>query len=138
MSKTQLFFGFQGRVRRSTWWLTRIAIMAALYLPLVIVSPLLRPTAASGDSAISPVMGVFVLVWIIAFIPAIWIDLAVTAKRWHDRGKSGWWTLISFIPLIGGIWMFIECGCLDGIHGSNRFGDSPKGFPSNEAVLAFD
>jgi uncharacterized membrane protein YhaH (DUF805 family) len=36
--------------------------------------------------------------------------------------------LITFVPIIGGLWTFVECGCLDGTPGSNRFGPSPKGF----------
>ncbi|MBA56842.1 MAG: DUF805 domain-containing protein [Pseudomonadales bacterium] len=59
---------------------------------------------------------------IVLYIPAIWMSLAVQVKRWHDRDKSGWWVLISFIPLIGPIWAFVENGCLAGTSGENRFG----------------
>jgi uncharacterized membrane protein YhaH (DUF805 family) len=52
----------------------------------------------------------------------IWVGLAVQVKRWHDRNKSGWWVLVGFIPYIGGIWQIIECGCLRGTEGENRFG----------------
>ena len=49
------------------------------------------------------------------------------AKRWHDRDKSGWWSLIVLIPGIGGIWMLIELGFLRGTAGPNRFGSDPNG-----------
>ena len=42
------------------------------------------------------------------YVPFIWISLAVSVKRWHDRDKSGWWILIGLVPLIGSIWQFIE------------------------------
>ncbi len=29
--------------------------------------------------------------------------LAVTVRRLHDVGKSGWWIFISLVPIIGGI-----------------------------------
>lgn len=30
-------------------------------------------------------------------------SLAVAIRRLHDIGKSGWWFLINFLPLIGGL-----------------------------------
>lgn len=33
--------------------------------------------------------------------------LAVGARRLHDIGKSGWWQLIGFIPLVGWIWLIV-------------------------------
>ncbi len=59
-------------------------------------------------------------------IAAIWMKLAVLVKRWHDRDKSGWFVLVTLIPLIGWLWQLIECGFLEGTPGSNRFGPSPK------------
>ncbi|TGR16409.1 DUF805 domain-containing protein, partial [Mesorhizobium sp. M8A.F.Ca.ET.197.01.1.1] len=47
------------------------------------------------------------------------------AKRWHDRNKSGWWTLIGLIPIIGGIWLLIELGILEGTRGANQYGPDP-------------
>ena len=40
---------------------------------------------------------------LLIFIPA----LAVTVRRLHDVGKSGWMILIVFIPLIGPIWLLV-------------------------------
>ncbi len=51
-------------------------------------------------------------------IPAI----IVYIKRFHDRDKSGWWVLIGLVPLIGQLWLLIECGFLAGTPGPNRFG----------------
>ena len=51
-----------------------------------------------------------------------WMILAVSAKRWHDRGKSGWWSLIMLIPMVGPIWALIELGFLKGDYGYNRYG----------------
>ncbi len=55
------------------------------------------------------------------FIPGI----AVIVRRLHDQGKSGWWYFISFIPLIGGIWMLILL-VTDGTKGENEYGPDPK------------
>ncbi|GIS08088.1 MAG: aminopeptidase [Flavobacteriales bacterium] len=50
-------------------------------------------------SIISPKISMLYSLFI--FIPA----LAVTVRRLHDVGKSGWMLLIIFIPLIGPIWL---------------------------------
>jgi len=68
-----------------------------------------------NESAISVIM-------LILYIPLIWVSLAIQVKRWHDRNKSGWWVLISFVPLIGPIWALIENGFLAGDEAENRFG----------------
>ncbi|MDK1017721.1 MAG: DUF805 domain-containing protein, partial [Actinomycetota bacterium] len=46
-------------------------------------------------------------------------------KRWHDRDKSGWWMLIAFVPIIGGLWAFIETGLLQGTESDNQYGPNP-------------
>ncbi|MCF8709186.1 DUF805 domain-containing protein [Rhizorhapis sp. SPR117] len=50
--------------------------------------------------------------------------LAVAVRRLHDTDRSGWWLLLSLIPLIGGIILlvFFVSG---GTRGANRFGADP-------------
>ena len=55
------------------------------------------------------------------FIPT----LAVLIRRLHDTGRSGWWLLISIIPLIGTIWLIILL-CLDSQVGENEHWPNPK------------
>ena len=47
--------------------------------------------------------------------PARFLALALYAKRWHDRDKSGWWSLIGLVPIIGAIWLIVELGILEGV-----------------------
>ncbi len=54
---------------------------------------------SSLASIISPKISILYSLFV--FIPA----LAVTVRRLHDVGKSGWMLLIIFIPLIGPIWL---------------------------------
>jgi uncharacterized membrane protein YhaH (DUF805 family) len=58
-------------------------------------------------------------------LASLWSGIALQIKRWHDRGKPGVMVLVNFIPIVGGIWAFIECGCLRGTNGPNTFGDDP-------------
>jgi uncharacterized membrane protein YhaH (DUF805 family) len=65
------------------------------------------------------------IVFFVISIALFWVSLAVAVKRWHDRGKSAWWILIVFVPVVGGIWYLIECGFLEGTSGANRYGADP-------------
>ncbi|MDE6037597.1 MAG: DUF805 domain-containing protein [Duncaniella sp.] len=48
------------------------------------------------------ILGLFCLANI---IPGI----SVSIRRMHDIGKSGWWILISLIPIVGSIWYLVLC-----------------------------
>jgi uncharacterized membrane protein YhaH (DUF805 family) len=54
------------------------------------------------------------------------MQFAVMAKRCHDRGKSGWMSLIMLIPLAGPIWALIDLGILAGQDGPNEYGPDPR------------
>jgi uncharacterized membrane protein YhaH (DUF805 family) len=52
-------------------------------------------------------------------------SIAVTVRRLHDTDRSGWWYLLVFLPVIGGLVILVFM-LLDGTPGSNRFGPNPK------------
>ena len=58
----------------------------------------------------------------IVFIPF----LALTVRRLHDSGKSGWWYLISIIPTVGPIVLLVFM-VMDSEFGVNKYGVNPKG-----------
>lgn len=58
------------------------------------------------------------------FIPSI----AVTVRRLHDTGRSGWWYFISWIPLIGGIILLVFL-IERGDAGANEYGPAPASVP---------
>ena len=58
---------------------------------------------------------------LLVLIPGI----AVGVRRLHDTNRSGWWILISLIPIIGVLVLFVFM-CLDSQPGTNRFGVNPK------------
>jgi uncharacterized membrane protein YhaH (DUF805 family) len=125
----RLFFSFEGRMRRRDYWLTQLVASVAIYAGGQLDVSLLR--SAEGNSVALAALLLFLLALLIA---AFWSSLATQVKRWHDRGKSWLWIFISFVPLIGGLWAFIELGFLDGDAGDNAFGPSPKW--SADAVFA--
>lgn len=52
--------------------------------------------------------------------------IAVTVRRLHDTGRSGWWWWIILIPIVGVIVMLVFV-CSDSQPGSNAYGANPKG-----------
>jgi uncharacterized membrane protein YhaH (DUF805 family) len=101
-----------GRVPRSTFWWFHVGLLV-----LFLFIGLLSESKAIPESLTS----------ILAFLmfPVLIMRIIVEIKRWHDRDKSGWWFLIGFIPVLGWLWILIECGFLPGTKGKNRFGADP-------------
>lgn len=51
--------------------------------------------------------------------------MAVTVRRLHDIGKSGWYFLLQLIPYVGGFIMFVFT-LQPGNSGANQYGPDPK------------
>jgi uncharacterized membrane protein YhaH (DUF805 family) len=101
---------FGGRSRRMEFW------MFTLINVLVIFG-----LAIFADKALWA--NILLAVYAVAmFIPCI----ALTVRRLHDTGRSGWWIFISAVPLIGSIAMIIF-EVLPGDVGDNGYGPDPKG-----------
>jgi uncharacterized membrane protein YhaH (DUF805 family) len=56
----------------------------------------------------------------VAFLPT----LAVSVRRLHDIGLSGWWYLIVLVPF--GALVLTVLAIIDSQAGANRFGPNPK------------
>jgi uncharacterized membrane protein YhaH (DUF805 family) len=111
-----LYTSFEGRIPRSSFW---IGILVILGISIVL-------SVVDGIAGLQFGQGVGILSTIFAII-CIYPAVALYAKRWHDRNKSGWWTLIGFVPIIGAIWIIVELGCLRGTVGQNTYGADPLG-----------
>jgi uncharacterized membrane protein YhaH (DUF805 family) len=107
----QRYFEFGGRSRRSEYW-----FFVLFLIIFSVVAGVLDYVLGIGD----PTRGVGVLggiVSLVHLIPAI----AVSVRRLHDIDRTGWWLLISFVPLIGAIVLIIFY-VTRGTPGTNRFG----------------
>lgn len=114
----QKYADFNGRSRRKEYW------MFTLFNVIIIFGVIfLSSLIGLEDYAMIPV-GIYMLV---IFIPS----LALTVRRFHDMGKSGWNILIRFIPVIGGIW-YLVLMCSDSEYRINKYGPNPKQPIDNE------
>jgi uncharacterized membrane protein YhaH (DUF805 family) len=109
------YANFNGRARRSEVWYYILANIIILITAAVIDS-------STGLNFEPLPYGVIYSIYALAtFLPGI----ALAIRRLHDVGKSGWFLLISLLPIIGSIWMLVLF-CTDGDHGKNDYGQDPK------------
>jgi len=106
-----LLFDFNGRINRGKFWLGIVVVWVGVLIVATIA-------AVMNSTIVWLVLGV-------VYLGTIWVGLALSIKRWHDRDKSGWWIFIGFVPIIGGLWALIETGFLEGTKGDNQYGPDP-------------
>jgi uncharacterized membrane protein YhaH (DUF805 family) len=118
-----LFLSLNGRIGRGKFWLGLIVLIVAQFVLSTILgfAGLMSVDPATGQ----PEGAGFWIAIIGMMVLFIWPSICIYGKRFHDRDKSAWWMLIALIPIIGAIWLLIECGLLKGTDGPNRFGEDP-------------
>ena len=117
-------FDFSGRSRRMEYWMFQLlsTIIACIAL-IFFVSSMPLDGASDPEVGIGFLFGsalIFVF-GISAFFPT----LSVTVRRLHDQNLSGWMLLTAFIPVVGGLILFIFM-IRPGTRGPNRFGSDPR------------
>ena len=89
---------FEGRSRRAEFWWA--------YLMVFVINLLLGWTYIASLACLIPM-------------------IALSVRRLHDIGKSGWYYLLILIPIVGAI-VLIVWWCQDGKIGRNQYGKDPK------------
>ncbi|KQX49977.1 MULTISPECIES: DUF805 domain-containing protein [unclassified Streptomyces] len=103
---------FSGRARRQEFWMFElINFIIAIVIGVI--------GTALDFSLLS------VLYSLAIFLPS----LAVTVRRLHDTGRSGWWVLIALVPLVGFI-VLIVFAATEGDQHQNAHGPNPKLAPA--------
>ena len=99
------YFVFQGRASRSEYWWFQLIVS-----PSYLISTILENE-----------IGYFFLgITLFTLIPAI----SAGVRRLHDTNRSGFFLLISFIPIIGSLVLLFFL-IPEGTKGKNRFGPDP-------------
>ena len=102
------YANFTGRASRKEFWMFTL-FYVLIYIAVAIVGAVVK----------FPALAFLFSLGII--IPVV----AITTRRLHDIGKSGWWQIIEVIPVIGPIVMIVWL-----VHGSdtgeNKYGPNPK------------
>ena len=166
MDWTWYLFRFDGRICRGEFWFGLVCLLCGLILVLLLVAALIFTISdtKSFDLNVDDVFKIvdpaawrqlhaielpILLIQIAGTGLLLWIYLAISIKRLHDRNKSGWWMMAFFaypglynqfadrlpdsywlVPFalaaaILPFWGFIEMGVLRGSPRDNRFGPDP-------------
>ena len=103
------YVGFQGRARRKEYWMF---VLFNLIFSIIF-------------AVIEVILGLAQYLTYIYALAILLPSLAVAVRRLHDTGRSGWWLLISFVPIIGGI-VLLVFECTDSDPNTNKYGTNPK------------
>lgn len=107
-------FSLEGRIPRSVYWFFSFGTVAMFYFAFAAMSSLLDKEA--------PTTLFLVVLLVLLFL---WSQLAISVKRFHDLGISGYWSFLLLFPGIGQFLQFFVLGLQRGSHGENRFGRDP-------------
>jgi uncharacterized membrane protein YhaH (DUF805 family) len=134
---TQKYVGFEGRARRSEYWgyqlFQFIAIMGFLILGMILDVTIGGVSMDTQDDSVPYITLIMLVLYVIGtFLPS----LAITIRRMHDVGVSGWVYLVSFVPYVGGLVIFVIT-VIDSQVGTNAYGLSPKENIDMDVLAAF-
>jgi uncharacterized membrane protein YhaH (DUF805 family) len=130
---------FHGRSRRLEYLLFVLTFYGVLFITAVIAMAALGAAIKAGgptsaDTA-APAVGLVALLWFaVSFVPG----LALTVRRLHDLGISGWWLLIGLAPLVGQVlaWllMFVII-FIPAPRGENQYGLDPRDPEEDDSAM---
>jgi uncharacterized membrane protein YhaH (DUF805 family) len=101
---------FRGRASRPEYWYFFL-LYSVLYVMCALLSELSSTLSGIG----------FLLMLVALLVPSI----SVGVRRLHDTNRSGWWLLLSFVPVVGTIVLLVFF-CLEGTAGPNQYGPDPN------------
>lgn len=107
---------FSGRSRRMEYWM-----FVLMQIGISIVTSLVDNIIGLGGV----VFGFYGPLTTIILLALIVPGIAVGVRRLHDRDMSGWFLLLGFVPIIGGLALLVIF-LLEGTNGPNKYGPDPK------------
>lgn len=117
------YANFKGRARRKEYWMFTLINMLIMFGLMIILGGI-------GSAIDTPYLLFAAYLYLFAVLVP---SLAVTVRRLHDIGKSGWMYLIAFVPFVGSILLIIWF-CTDSQPGPNQWGDNPKGIGNDGKI----
>ncbi len=163
---------FNGRARRKEyWWFILIYFIIALICIFGWMMPFFKMGYEAGisggainideqEAALAMMKNPFLYIYIVFYMAMLIPSVAVTVRRLHDIGKSGYWAFFVFsgsilyfiskmlqvtnlafslvlalvcmaIAIISLVWMFTNSQ-----YGPNKYGPNPKGEGNDETPVA--
>lgn len=114
----RVLLSVRGRVSRRTWWWYGVALPLGLGMLSYALLGIAGSTLTTAEALVN--------------LALLWPAIAVSVKRWQDRGMSPWWVLVMLVPAVGWLVALVFNGLLPGTPGANRYGAAP-GAPGFDA-----
>jgi len=114
MNLMKLFTTYDGRISRSQYWIGFLVFVVVAF----VVGLALGAMGSGGNGE----PGILEILLNIALIPLVF---AVYIKRFHDLGKSGWFSLLLIVPLVNILVGIFWLGFVKGTDGPNEYGEDP-------------
>ena len=122
------YANFKGRARRSEfWWFTLFNFLIGMVFNLILYSIVGTDVKAIIQNG-GNIPTSYYIINIISTIYSLAIlvpSLAVTVRRLHDVGRSGWFFFLILVPIIGWI-ILLVWHFTDSQPGTNQWGPNPK------------
>jgi len=97
-----------GRIGRGGFWLRHLVVLPmALFLCI------------SAEQVVGRPLGLLAAVATTLFLVSVW------GRRLHDRDRSALWLLAAAVPVLGALFLLVECAFLRARPSAERFGDAP-------------
>ena len=106
----QLLFSYDGQIGVRQFWLGLLGGLATTIALAVVVGLVLGIAFIVSGASIQTQELVTTAGGLLVAGYAVFTQLAVTVKRCHARGRSGWWCLITLIPFVGLAWLILDLG----------------------------
>ena len=111
------YTNFSDRASRSEFWLFTVFVTLVSTMLEFLEIKILGLSYIDTNEYFSPLTTIFMLATIIP-------QISVTARRFHDVARSGWW-ILTFFTIIGILFPILYWCCKKGDEGENRFGSKP-------------
>lgn len=119
------FFSTSGRLGRVRYLTYSIGYGLLFYLlPVIVLSAVLGAAGMMEDETVA--LAVAGISWVLI----ICVGLVLARRRAHDFDKSGWFGLLSLVPLVNLLFLFVP-----GTDGENRYGKKTPPNRGGAAVL---
>ena len=113
-SDLALWFSCEGRVNRRPYFFAGLA--AACFI--------------EANRLVPAALEILYLPFLLA---AVYVTVALGIKRCHDRGRTGYFLLLNFVPIVA-LWPFVELVFFKGTEGPNEYGPDPLAASGATAV----
>lgn len=100
MGLLPLLFSFNGRINRAQYWLGTIGVNVVNWVfMLMLAGSSVVPADKNPAAALAAASAQLALVLPVS-LAVTWMAMALQVKRFHDRGQSGWWSLLPLAPVV--------------------------------------